>query len=285
MNPEVIQMPRIPAAPNSIQKGTPLKHVLGSEAVDCLAHNILLVYHQFDERAFRRAALAGLEPLGIMERGQHLARALRPCLPEKYHKAIEILLASLTPPQIETEGLGLAVLFYHPHSCFVSEYGLDPNHNGGEDPFEISMKAQYELTKRSTSEFSIRPFLIQQQDRTLSRLIDWTSDPDPHVRRLCSEGTRPRLPWAPRIPAFIVNPAPVLPILEALKNDQNLYVRRSVANHLGDIAKDHPETVFAICERWLNGASKEVKWLIRHALRHPAKKENKTAIRLRVAAK
>ena len=278
-------IPRIPAAPNSIQKGTPLKHVLGSEAVDCLAHNILFAYPQFDERAFRRAALVGLEPLGIMERGHHLARALRSCLPDKYEKAIEILLASLTPPQTETEGLGLAVLFYHPHSCFVSAYGLDPNHNGGEDPFEISMKAQYELTKRSTSEFSIRPFLIQQQDRTLSRLIDWTSDSDPHVRRLCSEGTRPRLPWAPRIPAFIANPAPVLPILEALKNDQSLYVRRSVANHLGDIAKNHPETVFAICERWLNGASKEVKWLIRHALRHPAKKENKTAIRLRIAAK
>lgn len=285
MNSETTHIPHIPATPNSIQKGTPLKYILGSEAIDCLAHNILAVYPQFDERAFRRVSLAGLEPLGIMGRGQHLARALRPCLPDKYEKAIEILLASLTPPQAKTEGLGLAVLFYLPYSCFVSSYGLDPNHNGGEDPFEISMKAQYELTKRSTSEFSIRPFLIQQQDRTLSRLMDWIADSDPHIRRLCSEGTRPRLPWAPRIPAFIENPTPALPILEALKNDQSLYVRRSVANHLGDIAKNHPEMVFDICERWLNGASKEVKWLIRHALRHPAKKENRTAIRLRGAAK
>ena len=253
--------------------------------VDCLAHNILLVYPQFEARAFRRAALAGLEPLGIMERGQHLARALHSCLPDKYEKAIEILLSSLTPPQTETEGLGLAVLFYHPHSCFVSAYGLDPNHNGGEDPFEISMQAQYELTKRFSAEFSIRPFLIQKQERTLSRLIEWTSDPDPHVRRLCSEGTRPRLPWATRIPAFIANPEPVFPILETLKNDQSLYVRRSVANHLGDIAKDHPEKIFEICERWLNGASNELKWLIRHALRNPAKKGDKTALQLRAAAK
>ncbi|MDX8385511.1 MAG: hypothetical protein R8M11_03225 [Gallionella sp.] len=177
MNSDATHLPRIPAAPSSIQKGTPLKNVLGSETVDCLAHNILLISPQFDEQAFRRAALAGLEPLGIMDRGKHLARALRPYLPEKYEQAIEILLASLTPTQTETKGLGLAVFFYHPHSCFVSEYGLDPHHNGGEDPFEISMKAQYELTKRSTSEFSIRPFLIQQQDRTLSRLTDWTSDP------------------------------------------------------------------------------------------------------------
>lgn len=134
MKSEATHLPRIPAAPNSIQKGTPLKHVLGSEAIDCLAHNILIVYPEFDKREFRRAALAGLEPLGIMERGLHLARALRPCLPDKYEKAIEILLASLTPPHIETEGLGLAVFFYHPHSCFVSTYGLDPNNNDGEEP-------------------------------------------------------------------------------------------------------------------------------------------------------
>jgi 3-methyladenine DNA glycosylase AlkC len=285
MSPTAIDIPRIPVAPNSIQKGTPLKHLLGTDAIDCLAHNILLVHPQFNEASFRQAALDGLEPLGIMKRGQHLARALRQFLPDKYAVATEILLASLTPPLTRTDDNGLAVFFYLPHISFVAEYGLEPKENGGQDPFEISMYAQYELTKRFSAEFSIRPFLIRQQERTLSRLLEWTSDPDPHVRRLCSEGTRPRLPWAIRIPAFIANPAPVIPILEALKDDPNLYVRRSVANHLGDIAKDHPETVFAICDRWLKGASNEVKWLIRHALRHPAKKENKAALQLRAAAK
>ncbi|MGR9013070.1 MAG: DNA alkylation repair protein [Gammaproteobacteria bacterium] len=285
MNLTANRMPRIPVAPNSIQKGIPLKHLLGSEAIDCIAHNILLVYPQFDEEPFRQAALDGLEPLGILDRGQHLARALRQCLPKEYASALEILLASLTPPLIQTDGLGLAVFFYLPHVCFVAEYGLEPEEHGGDDPFEISMQAQYELTKRFSAEFSMRPFLIRKQERTLSRLIEWTTDPDPHVRRLCSEGTRPRLPWATRIPAFIANPEPVFPILETLKNDQSLYVRRSVANHLGDIAKDHPEKVFEICESWLNGASNEVKWLIRHALRHPAKKGDKTALLLRAAAK
>ncbi|MDO8271764.1 MAG: DNA alkylation repair protein [Gammaproteobacteria bacterium] len=278
-------MPRIPVAPKSIQKGIPLKHLLGTEAIECLAHNILLVYPQFDEALFRRVALEGLEPIGILERGQQLARALRQCLPDKYEAAIEILLASLTPPLTKTDDLGLAVFFYLPHVCFVAEYGLDPRGNGGHDPFEISMLAQYELTKRFSAEFSIRPFLIQQQERTLSRLLEWTSDPDPHVRRLCSEGARPRLPWAMRIPAFIVNPDPVLPILESLRNDQCLYVRRSVANHLGDIAKDHPGVVLATCERWLAEASTEMKWLIRHALRYPAKKGDAAALQLRAAAK
>ncbi|MFA6053406.1 MAG: DNA alkylation repair protein [Methylobacter sp.] len=285
MSIESNSIPRIPAAPNSIQKGTPLKHLLGSEAVECLAHNISLVHPQFDAVAFSGAALDSLEPLGILDRGQKLARTLRQYLPGKYATAIEILLASLTPPLTRTDELGLAVFFYLPHVCFVAEYGLEPEENDGEDPFDVSMEAQYQLTKRFSAEFSMRQFLIREQERTLSRLLEWTSDPDPHVRRLCSEGSRPRLPWAVRIPAFISNPAPVLPILEALKDDQNLYVRRSVANHLGDIAKDHPEMVFEICERWLIESSNEVKWLIRHALRHPSKKGDKVALRLRAAAK
>lgn len=278
-------LPRIPAAPNSMQKGIPLKNLLGLEAIDCLAHNILLVYPQFDRESFYRDASNGLEPLGILERGKKLARTLRLYLPRKYATAIEIILASLTPPLTRTDTLGLAVFFYLPHISFIAEYGWEFEENDGHDPFLVSMRAQYELTKRFSAEFSMRPFLIKQQERTLSQLLEWTSDPDPHVRRLCSESTRPRLPWAARIPAFIANPTSALPILEALKNDQDLYVRRSVANHLGDIAKDHPEFVFTICERWLTEATNEVKWLIRHALRHPAKKENKTALQLRAAAK
>jgi len=278
-------LPRIPAAPKSIQKGTPLKYLLGMEAVDYLIHNILLSYPNFDADGFRQVALAGLEPLGILERGQKLARALRQHLPRKYAAAIEIILASLTPSLTRTDNIGLEVFFYLPHVCFVKEYGLNPEENEGEDPFEVSMKAQYELTKRFSAEFSVRSFLIQKQERTLSRLFEWTSDANPHVRRLCSEGTRPRLPWAERIPAFIENPALTIPILEALKNDEDLYVRRSVANHLGDIAKDHPDIVFEICERWLIDSSNEIRWLIRHALRHPAKKGNKIALRLRTAAK
>lgn len=146
------------------------------------------------------------------------------------------------------------------------------------------MKAQYELTKRYSAEFSIRPFLIHHQHRTLERLIEWTSNPDPHVRRFCSEGTRPRLAWAPRIPAFIKDPSPTFPILEALKDDPCLYVRRSVANHLGDIAKDHPDAALSICDRWLRSASHELKWVLRHALRHPAKKGDQAALRIRAAA-
>ncbi len=281
----LINQPRLPSAPRSIQKGSSLADLLDREAVECLAHNISLVYSAFDGKAFRRSALNGLKPFSIMQRGHHLAKTLREHLPRRYEQAVQILLKSLTPPQTGTEDLGLAVFFYLPHVSFVATYGLDPAHNDGHDPFETSMMAQYELTKRFSAEFSIRPFLIQSPERTLAKLTEWTKDSDPHVRRLCSEGTRPRLPWATRIPAFIKDPRPVLPILEVLKDDADLYVRRSVANHLGDIAKDHPRLAFELCERWLEGATKERKWLLRHAVRHPAKKGVKAALRIRRLAK
>jgi 3-methyladenine DNA glycosylase AlkC len=277
--------PRLPPAPRSIQKGSSLGDLLDRAAIECLAHNIGLVFPKFDHKSFQRAAHDGLKPLAILQRGHHLARALRTHLPERYSDAIEILIRSLTPPMTDTDDLGLGGFFYLPHVSLVATYGLDAEHNGGLDPFEVSMRAQYEITRRFTAEFSMRPFLIKWPERTLARLMEWTRDPDPHVRRLCSEGARPRLPWANRIPAFIKDPRPVLPILEALKDDTDLYVRRSVSNHIGDIAKDHPQLAFEICERWLKGASAERKWMIRHAVRHPAKKGVKTALQLRLLAK
>lgn len=262
----------------------PLHGLLGPTAVRYLAANLGLFNPHFDRRAFQREALRGLEPLSILQRGQHLAKVLRTFLAPIYSEAIAQLLASLTEPLAETEGNGLGVFFYLPHVCFVAEYGLDATGNDGRDPFDVSMHAQYELTRRFSAEFSIRPFLIQAQRRTLNVLQRWVDDADPHVRRLCSEGTRPRLPWAIRVPALITDPRPVLPILEALKDDTSLYVRRSVANHIGDLAKDHPQLAFELCERWLEGASAGRRWLIRHALRHPAKHGNKQALRLRAAA-
>lgn len=284
ISPASRSAPYLPPAPRSILKGSSLGDLLDIEAVEALAHNISLVFPKFDGDSFRRTALDGLKPLAILQRGQHLARSLREHLPECYEDAINVLIRSLTPPNSDTEDLGLAVFFYLPHVSFVATYGLDAEYNGGRDPFEVSMKAQYELTRRFSAEFSMRPFLIKWPERTLARLMEWTRDADPHVRRLCSEGARPRLPWAMRIPAFVKDPKPVLPILEALKDDVDLYVRRSVANHIGDIAKDHPALAFEICERWLAGASTERKWMIRHAVRHPAKKGVKVALRLRKQA-
>jgi 3-methyladenine DNA glycosylase AlkC len=270
---------RIPDAPNSILKGSTLKDLLDHPAVDCFAHNLTLVHPEFDASGFRRSALKGLEPLAIMARGQHLARALREHLPPAYDEAMEILLRSLPPVTWKEKSTGLGGFFFLPYSAFVAEFGLESN--GGKDPFETSMRAQYEITRRFTAEFSMRPFLIRWPERTLARLMKWTADPDENVRRLCSEGSRPRLPWGMRIPSLIKDPSPTLPILDALKDDPSVYVQRSVANHLGDIAKDHPKLVFDLCGRWVKDADKARRWLIRHAVRLPAKKGVAEALRLR----
>ncbi|MFA6545902.1 MAG: hypothetical protein WCS99_15900, partial [Limisphaerales bacterium] len=161
-------LPRIPNAPRAIQKGSSLKALLDREAIDCLVRNISVVHADFDGDSFQRAATNGLEPLAILERGVHLARALRGHLPGRYDDAITILLRSLTPPLTRTDDLGLEVFFYLPHVCFVAAYGLDAADNGGRDPFETSMRAQHELTRRFSAEFSMRPFLIRWPGRTLA---------------------------------------------------------------------------------------------------------------------
>lgn len=280
-----MSMLKIPDAPNSIQKGIPLKMVLDKEAVQQLGENLLYVHGQFDKASFIKHGLDGIEPLSITERSKHISEAMRKHLPSTYAVALEIILKSLTGPLEKTEANGLAPMFYMPHCSFIAQYGVDPKFNNKEDPFEISIRAQYELTKRFTCEFSIRSFIISDEARTMKVLYEWMNDPDPHVRRLCSEGSRPRLPWSMKIDSLVKDPSPSIPILEHLKNDPDLYVRRSVANHVGDIAKDHLELALNLCEDWLEGAGTELKWVIRHALRNPFKNGNEKAIKLRKKAK
>lgn len=275
----------IPKTSGTITKGVPLKLLLDKPAINHLAHNLKEVDPSFNKEAFISQCLMGLEELTLKERATHIAKALKTHLPNNYTDAIEIILHSLTPPIPDTTNLGTDGMFYMPHISFIERYGLDKNYNNGQDPFEISMQAQYQITQRHTAEFSIRTFINHQPERTFEVLYDWMTDPDPHIRRLCSEGTRPRLPWAPKIDALAKDPSPSLPILEQLKNDNVRYVTRSVANHIGDIAKDHLDLALDICENWLADADKEIKWLIRHAVRHPAKKKVQRALDIRVRAK
>ncbi len=276
---------QVPKAPQSIKKGVPLKLLLDKEAALQMSSNIQTIFPNFNCELFLKKATDSIEELGIKERALHFAKALKTQLPDSYLDSIDILLKSLSPALEKTEGNGLAGLFYMPHCTFIETFGVDPIYSKGIDPFEASMGAQYELTQRFTCEYSIRAFLKSDEERTLEYLYKWMHDANPHVRRLSSEGTRPRLPWSSIIDSFTNDPTPTIKILEQLKNDPDLYVRRSVANHLGDIAKDHLDLSLDICKDWLKGSSKELKWVIRHALRYPVKKGIEEAIEIRALAK
>lgn len=250
----------------------PLKHQYGPEIPHRIAAMIAAVRPAFDAAAFTAEALQGYDALELMPRGRHLAQVLRRHLPADYAQAIDWLLASLGPVAERTEGGGMAPFLYLPHVMFVAGFGLEH--------FEVSMQAQHALTQRFTAEFSIRPFLERHPEATLAQLQLWAGDPSEHVRRLVSEGTRPRLPWASRLAMFQRDPAPVLALLERLKDDASPYVRRSVANNLNDIGKDHPAVLIEVARRWWPGASPERQALLRHALRSRLKAGDADALAL-----
>jgi 3-methyladenine DNA glycosylase AlkC len=205
-----------------------------------------------------------------MERGRKIAAALKVFLPDDFKQAVAILLASLDSPVEHDEKNSLASFIFLPHTIYVTENGLED--------FETSMQAHYILTQRFTSEFAIRPFIQRYPDKCLALLTKWATDSNLHVRRLVSEGTRPRLPWASRLPEFIQDPSAVIQLLELLKDDSELYVRRSVANNLNDIGKDHPKLLADIAKHWLENASKDRVWLVKHALRSAIKRGEQGAL-------
>ena len=277
--------PVVPAAPRAIAKGSSLAALLNDNAIAYLARNIELVYCEFNSERFVSACQKAPSDLALMARAQFIAKQLRQFLPNHYHTAIDVLSKTLIDCDEQSEEFGLSGFFYLPHSFFIADYGRDAKYNDGVDPFDISMNAQYQLTQRFSAEFCIRPFLIEQQARTLEVFDTWQHDSNRHIRRLVSEGSRPKLPWGKRLPQIIKDPTPILPLLEHLKDDTSLYVRRSVANSLGDIAKDHKNRVFELLESWAPTANSDLKWLIRHAVRYYAKKRDERALALRIAAK
>jgi 3-methyladenine DNA glycosylase AlkC len=252
----------------------PLKAFFSPALVRRLAADLERVHPSFPATAFSRRAIAGLDQLELLDRGKHIARALAEYLPPSYPEALELLLRSLGPEHASDEliGAGMAPFYYLPHTLFVAERGLDH--------FELSLHAQYELTKRFSAEGSIRAFIARDPERTMKQLLVWTADSNAHVRRLASEGTRLRLPWASRVAWLDANPERVLAILERLKADPTSLVRRSVANNLNDLSKEHAALVVETCRRWSKDESAQTEMLVRNALRSLVKKGHAGALTL-----
>jgi 3-methyladenine DNA glycosylase AlkC len=235
------------------------KDIFDHRAADELAAQVHGAWEAFDRDSFLKHATHDLASLEMTPRVRQFSDALATSLPADIPKAIEILVRSLPAPMDSCDDLKSSWIQW-PVAHFISEHGL-PH-------YDQSMTALREITMRFTSEFAVRPFAAAYPEKVYRDLLKLTADPDPHVRRWCSEGSRPRLPWGQRLNVLVADPSPLWPILDALHNDPELYVRRSVANSLNDIAKDHPELVVEKCAEWMNcGSSKELDQLIRHALR------------------
>lgn len=246
----------------------PLKLVYTPAYIQRLATAIAERHDGFKQREFAEWVLGDDWPqLELKARMQKISGGLHRFLPLPYAQCLDILMP--VAAQFGGGELGDYPSMFFPD--FVEQFGLDH--------YEASIPALEEFTKYSSSEFAVRPFIVKYGDRMMAQMQQWAESDNYYVRRLASEGCRPRLPWAMALPQFKQNPQPILPILETLKNDNSLFVRRSVANNLNDIAKDHPDIVIDTCQRWL-GQTPETDWLIKHACRSLLKQGHPKALAL-----
>ncbi|MCL2619267.1 MAG: DNA alkylation repair protein [Defluviitaleaceae bacterium] len=245
-----------------------LKDIYNYDHLRKLATDIQGVYAPFAADEFVSSVMdetwEGLELKGRM---RQITLNLGKYLPADYPQAVGIINKAIAA--YGTDWMVEGFCMYFPD--FVEVYGQDEQH------WDISIAALARYTPHCSSEFAVRPFIINHEERMMAQMNAWAKSDNFHVRRLASEGCRPALPWAQALPSFKKDPSPVLPILEQLKNDPELYVRRSVANNLNDISKTHPDLVAKLAQDWY-GENEYVDWIVKHACRTLLKKGHRGAL-------
>jgi len=240
-----------------------LKDMYNQETLHKLALDIKSVYEPFLADDFLKSVMDETwEGLELKARMRQITLNLGKYLPADYKKAIGII------DKIAMNHDGFVGIVF---PDFVEIYGQD------EVNFEISIAALERYTPYSSSEFAVRPFIIKYEKRMMAQMYAWSKHENEHVRRLASEGCRPALPWAQALPKYKKDPSPVLPILEQLKTDPSLYVRKSVANNLNDISKTHPDLIAKLAKDWY-GKNEHTDWIVKHGCRTLLKKGNRDAL-------
>jgi 3-methyladenine DNA glycosylase AlkC len=204
----------------------------------------------------------------LKQRMKHIAYTLQEFMPGRYDQDIEKIQTLITALRKNGTTGGLEYMIF---TEYVEMFGLDH--------YDTSMEAMEFITQFISCEFAVRPFIHRYPEKAMQQMLKWSQHESLHVRRFSSEGSRPRLPWAMALPALKKDPAPVLPILENLKNDESEFVRKSVANNLNDIAKDNPDTVLSIVKKW-QGISPHTNWIIKHGSRTLLRKAHPQALKI-----
>ena len=236
-----------------------MKNALSSNAIERISASFVQLLPDFSPQLFITQARQGIDQLELKQRVEHLIDVLARHLPADFLQTA-VLLSGIKEVWVTGDKDDpLQSFAAWPVIDYVAKYGL-------EHP-EVSLPLLKNLTVLFSAEFAIRPFIVKYPELCQRYFSEWVDSEDENVRRLVSEGTRPKLPWGMQLKSFVKSPQVNIPLLQRLKDDPSLYVRRSVANHLNDIAKDHPQLVIETCQHWRKGASKEVQWLIRHATR------------------
>jgi 3-methyladenine DNA glycosylase AlkC len=209
-----------------------------------------------DEAAFHQQIFTKDWPQKeLKDRMRHTTAVLHHVLPKDFPKATGKIIEVVEILEQEMTDYRLEFMFL---PDYIERFGLEH--------YEAAVQTMERITQFTSCEFAVRPFIIKYEAQMMAQMLKWAEHPHEEVRRLASEGCRPRLPWAMALPRFKKDPALVLPVLERLKADASLYVRRSVANNLNDISKDHPDLVLDISTQW-QGIGKNTDWLIKHACR------------------
>lgn len=246
----------------------PLKNMYNKLFIDDLGQALKNAYTSFSPRNFEKLVFdADWESRELKDRMRHIALCMGQALPKDYNQAIAIVRQADLSPALAKYDFENMIF-----PDFLELFGLDD--------WGLSIPALEQFTQQSSSEFAVRPFILQDPAKMMRQMEKWSQHENEHVRRLASEGCRPRLPWSIALPPFKKDPASVLKVLEHLKQDESEYVRRSVANNLNDIAKDNPDAVLATLKKWKQHDTKEMKSLINHALRTLVKDANLEALAL-----
>lgn len=236
-----------------------ITEAFGENLAILLTEKISTVHKKFDSKGFIRDAKKEVAGKSYTQRVEVIADLFKQYLPEKYTEALAILIKILGPENEEETGMFTNFYWLMPVGKFVEKYGLDN--------FTESIKAIEEITKRNTGEYAIRPYARKYPAKTLTVCIKWAKSKNFHLRRLASEGLRPKLPWAPKLEVWNDNPKPIFEILELLKEDEVKFVKKSVANHVRDWVKVNPNEGNLLIADWSKSKNEHTKWILKHAQR------------------